>query len=82
MSVVDGQEIKWEAGDLLLSAPGWAEHAHYWGSDGFGAFTVQDHPLQIAMESLVWQEEMDGPVLALGSEAGQTGYVALRQAGI
>lgn len=80
-SVVDGREISWKAGDLLLSAPGWSEHAHFWGDEGFGAFTVQDHPLQIAMESLVWQEELDGPVLALGSEAGQTGYLGPRQAG-
>ena len=80
-SVVDGRRIDWKAGDLLLSAPGWAEHAHYWGSEGLAAFTVQDHPLQIGMESLVWQEEMDGPIIALGSEAGQTGYIGPREAG-
>lgn len=80
-SVVDGRRIDWKAGDLLLSAPGWAEHAHHWGPDGLAAFTVQDHPLQIGMESLVWQEEMDGPVLALGSEAGQTGYIGPRETG-
>jgi gentisate 1,2-dioxygenase len=80
-SVVAGQRIDWKAGDLLLSAPGWAEHAHYWGPEGLAAFTVQDHPQQIAMESLVWQEEMDGPVIALGSEAGQTGYIGPREAG-
>lgn len=80
-SVVDGQRIDWKAGDLLLSAPGWAEHTHHWGPGGLAAFTVQDHPQQIGMESLVWQEEMDGPVLALGSEAGQTGYIGPREAG-
>lgn len=80
-SVVDGRRIDWKAGDLLLSAPGWAEHAHYWGAEGLAAFTVQDHPLQIGMESLVWQEEMDGPIIALGSEAGQTGYIGPREAG-
>jgi hypothetical protein len=64
-SVVNGQEIAWEAGDLLLSAPGWLEHAHYVGPDGLGVFTVQDHPLQIGLEALVWQEDLDGPVLAL-----------------
>jgi gentisate 1,2-dioxygenase len=82
VSVVDGERIEWEAGDLLLSAPGWREHAHYHGPDGLGIFTVQDHPLQIGMESLVWQERMDGPVLALGSEAGQTGYVGPREVGV
>ncbi|TCK21134.1 AraC family ligand binding domain-containing protein [Pseudonocardia endophytica] len=80
-STVDGQDISWEAGDLLLSAPGWLEHAHYEGPDGIAVYTVQDHPLHIGMESLVWQEKMDGPVLALGSEAGQTGYVGPREAG-
>lgn len=81
VSTVDGQDIAWEAGDLLLSAPGWLEHAHYPGPDGLGVYTVQDHPLHIGMESLVWQEDMTGPVLALGSEAGQTGYVGPRLAG-
>lgn len=68
-------------GDLLLSAPGWLEHAHYQGPDGLGVCTVQDHPLQIGMEALVWQEDLNGPVLALGSEAGQTGYVGPRETG-
>jgi gentisate 1,2-dioxygenase len=81
VSTVDGVDIAWEAGDLLLSAPGWLEHAHYEGPDGLAVYTVQDHPLHIGMESLVWQEKMDGPVLALGSEAGQTGYVGPREAG-
>lgn len=81
VSTVNGQDISWEAGDLLLSAPGWLEHAHYEGPDGLAVYTVQDHPLHIGMESLVWQEKMDGPVLALGSEAGQTGYVGPREAG-
>ncbi|MEJ2860720.1 hypothetical protein [Actinomycetospora flava] len=81
VSTVDGVDIAWEAGDLLLSAPGWLEHAHYEGPDGLAVYTVQDHPLHIGMESLVWQEKMDGPVLALGSEAGQTGFVGPREAG-
>jgi gentisate 1,2-dioxygenase len=80
-SIVDGEEIDWVAGDLLLSAPGWREHSHHPGPEGFGIFTVQDHPLQIAMESLIWQEDMDGPILTLGAEAGQTGYVGPREAG-
>jgi gentisate 1,2-dioxygenase len=33
------------------------------------------------MESLIWQEDMDGPILTLGAEAGQTGYVGPREAG-
>jgi gentisate 1,2-dioxygenase len=81
MSIVDDHRIDWEAGDLLLSAPGWSEHAHYFGEQGAMIFTVQDHPQQIGQESLIWQETMDGPILALGSEAGQTGYVGPREKG-
>ena len=80
-SEVDGQTIAWRAGDLLLSAPGWSEHAHFQSEEGLGILTVQDHPLHIGMESLIWQERMDGPILTLGSEQGQTGYVGPREAG-
>lgn len=77
-SIVDGQRIEWEAGDLLLSAPSWAEHAHGTTEQGASILTIQDHPFQIGLRSLIWQEDMDGPILALGSEPGQTGYVAPR----
>jgi gentisate 1,2-dioxygenase len=80
-STVDGQVIEWQAGDLLLSAPAWSEHAHYIHPQGASVLTIQDHPLHIGMESLIWQERMDGPILTLGSEAGQTGYVGPRIAG-
>jgi gentisate 1,2-dioxygenase len=80
-SVVDGVRVDWKAGDLLLSAPGWSEHAHYHGSEGWRVLTVQDHPLHIAMGSLLWQEKYDGPILALGSEDGQKGYTAPRTQG-
>lgn len=80
-SVVDGVRVNWKAGDILLSAPGWSEHAHYHGDDGWKVLTVQDHPLHIAMGSLLWQERYDGPILALGAEAGQKGYVAPRTQG-
>lgn len=80
-SIVDNELIEWEAGDLLFSAPSWSEHAHGSRGGGAAAFTVQDHPLQIAMESLIWQEKMGGPILTLGSEPGQTGYVGPRLEG-
>lgn len=80
-SKVDGETIEWRAGDLLLSGPSWSEHAHYIGPQGAQILTVQDHPLHIGMESLIWQERLDGPILTLGSEAGQTGYVGPRIAG-
>jgi gentisate 1,2-dioxygenase len=78
-SVVDGQEFEWKAGDLMLSAPAWSEHAH--GVDDATILTIQDHPLHIGMESLIWQESMTGPILTLGAEQGQTGYVGPRMAG-
>jgi gentisate 1,2-dioxygenase len=81
-SIVDGERVDWEAGDLLFSAPSWSEHAH--GSNqatGGAIFTVQDHPFQIGIESLIWQEKADGPILTLGSEPGFAGYVSPRLSG-
>ena len=80
-SIVDGQHYEWGAGDLMLSAPSWSEHAHGISATGASVLTVQDHPFGIAIESLMWQEQMDGPILTLGSEEGQTGYVGPRQTG-
>lgn len=80
-SVVDGQVFEWGEGDLLLSAPSWTEHAHGSSEDGACVLTVQDHPFQIGMDCLVWQERADGPILTLGSEAGVTGYVGPREEG-
>jgi gentisate 1,2-dioxygenase len=77
-SVVDGRRIDFAPGDLLLSAPSWREHAHYPSETGLTVFTVQDHPQHIGTESLIWQEDMNGPILALGLERGQTGYIAPR----
>lgn len=69
-SKVNGRHLEWKAGDLMLSAPGWAIHGHASKEESISSMTVQDHPLHIAMESLIWQETLEGPVLALGSEAG------------
>lgn len=80
-SVVDGRAFEWREGDLLLSAPNWSEHAHGSSEEGACVLTVQDHPLQIGMESLIWQEQAGGPILTLGSEAGVTGYVGPREVG-
>ena len=80
-SVVDGKRIDWQAGDLLLSAPNWSEHAHGATDGGSKVLTIQDHPFQIGVESLIWQERIDGPILTLGSEAGQTGFVGPRLKG-
>ena len=69
-SAVMGGRMEWEAGDLHLSAPGWAVHNHGSREQGFCALTIQDHPLQIAMESLMWQETMKAPIVKLGSQMG------------
>jgi hypothetical protein len=45
-------------------------HAHHTEDEHTSALTVQDHPLQIAMESLIWQERMEEPIRALGSQKG------------
>lgn len=81
ISVVDGVTVAWKAGDLLLSAPSWSEHIHYPGSDGFRILTVQDHPMHIALGSLLWQEKMDHHIFMLGAEGGQTGYTGPRERG-
>ncbi|WP_370305530.1 AraC family ligand binding domain-containing protein [Sinimarinibacterium flocculans] len=70
-SVVDGKRIDWAAGDIMLSAPGWAPHGHATGAEGAIILTIQDHPLHIGTESLIWQEDLkDGPVLTLGAQSG------------
>ncbi len=70
-SRVDGVRHDWKAGDIMLSAPGWARHGHAARDDGAVILTIQDHPLQIAMEALVWQEDLkSGPVLTLGAQRG------------
>jgi gentisate 1,2-dioxygenase len=67
-SNVMGKRLEWEAGDLHLSAPGWAVHHHGSREQGFCALTIQDHPLHIAMDSLLWQENLHAPILKLGSD--------------
>lgn len=70
-STVAGERYEWEAGDLMLSAPGWAVHNHASKDDGpVYELTIQDQPYHIHLESLLWQEELrDAPIL-LGVEAG------------
>jgi gentisate 1,2-dioxygenase len=57
----------------MLSAPGWAVHNHAsHDTDQVYELTVQDQPLNIFMESLLWQEDMHHPAALLGSQAGFT----------
>ncbi|WP_424919398.1 cupin domain-containing protein [Achromobacter animicus] len=69
-SVVNGEKIEWEEGDLHFSAPGWSVHNHASREQGFMALTIQDHPLHIANESLLWQETLKSPILKLGTDYG------------
>ncbi|MCJ2187625.1 AraC family ligand binding domain-containing protein [Novosphingobium sp. 2638] len=69
-SSVAGNVYEWSAGDLMLSAPGWAVHNHASYDDYVYELTVQDQPLNIAMESLLWQESMKEPPILLGTHAG------------
>jgi gentisate 1,2-dioxygenase len=80
-SIVDGERMEWDAGDIMLSAPGWAPHGHATGNNGAIILTVQDHPLHIGSESLIWQEDLKGgPILSLGSQAGfETNLAAIRE---
>jgi len=69
-STVDGQVYEWKAGDLMLSAPGWGVHNHASYDEPVYELTVQDQPLNILMESLLWQENLKKPAAILGVEAG------------
>ena len=50
-STVAGNTYEWKAGDLMLSAPGWAVHNHASYDEHVYELTVQDQPLNIAMET-------------------------------
>lgn len=69
-SSVGGNIYEWSAGDLMLSAPGWVVHNHASYGESVYELTVQDQPLNIAMESLLWQEDMKQPPLLLGTQEG------------
>lgn len=71
-SNVGGQRYEWGEGDLMLTAPGWMNHGHatYEGDDVY-ELTIQDSPLQIAVGSLLWVENLrDDRTEALGRTAG------------
>ncbi len=70
-SRVEGKRYEWAAGDLMVSAPGWAVHNHAsYDESPVYELTIQDQPLNIYMESLLWQESLDQPGRILGSDAG------------
>ena len=69
-STVEGKVYEWQSGDLMLSAPGWGVHNHASYDEPVYEMNVQDQPLNIAMESLLWQEQMKLRVTVLGAQAG------------
>jgi gentisate 1,2-dioxygenase len=69
-SVVGGKVYPWKAGDLMLSAPGWAVHNHASDDADVYELTVQDSPLNLSMDSLLWQENMKKPPILIGSHSG------------
>ena len=71
-SVVEGKKYTWKAGDLMLSAPGWAVHNHASFDEDVYELTIQDSPLNIWMGSLLWQESLNQPIESLGSTGGFT----------
>jgi quercetin dioxygenase-like cupin family protein len=69
-STVEGKVYEWKAGDLMLSAPGWAVHNHASFDEPVYELTIQDQPLNLVMESLLWQESLKEPLALLGVEQG------------
>lgn len=69
-SRVGGRRYEWSAGDLMLTAPGWSIHNHASNDEPVYELTIQDSPLHIAMDSLMWQEDLKHPPRLLGSQPG------------
>lgn len=69
-SRVGGKRYEWSAGDLMLTAPGWVIHNHASNDEPVYELTIQDSPLHIAMDSLMWQEDLKKPYRLLGSQRG------------
>lgn len=69
-STVEGKKMEWAAGDLILTAPGWAVHNHASFDEPVYELTVQDQPFTIAMECLLWQEDLKHPPALLGAQSG------------
>jgi gentisate 1,2-dioxygenase len=70
-SRVAGKHYEWAAGDLMLSAPGWAIHNHASHDQGpVYELTIQDQPFHIWQESLLWQESLAKPPALLGAQPG------------
>jgi gentisate 1,2-dioxygenase len=80
-SVIEGKRYTWKAGDLMLTAPGWAIHNHASNDEDVYELTIQDSPLQIAMGSLLWQEDLRRPPEVLGATGGFATNRAVQEVG-
>lgn len=69
-SIVGGKRYDWASGDIMLSAPGWAIHNHASHGEVVYEITIQDSPLHLAMDSLMWQEDLKQEPVLLGSHRG------------
>lgn len=69
-STVEGQRYEWEAGDLMLSAPGWAIHNHASKDEDVYEITIQDQPMHLALGSLLWHEDLRREPKLLGMTSG------------
>lgn len=69
-STVGGRRFEWKAGDLMLSAPGWAVHNHASNDEPVYELTIQDSPFHLAIDSLLWQENLRSEAILLGSHRG------------
>ena len=69
-STVEGRCYEWEAGDLMLSAPGWAVHNHASKDEDVYELTIQDQPLHLALGSLLWHEDLRREPKLLGLTNG------------
>lgn len=70
-SKVGGKHYEWSAGDLMLTAPGWVIHGHASNDqEPVYELTIQDSPMHIALDSLMWQEDLKRPYRLLGSQRG------------
>lgn len=69
-TVVEREEIAWEAGDLVLTAPAWAAHSNGRFDREAYTFAIQDNALLAALNATIMQEYANRPPLHLGARPG------------
>jgi gentisate 1,2-dioxygenase len=69
-TVVEGQDILWEPGDMVITAPSWGRHSNGTFDRESYTFTVQDNALHAALNTSLMQEYLNRPPILLGSHPG------------